>query len=184
MLPCVVESAANGCRRSVVRQSSEVSALFFACQRAFLRGKASYPSRLGPFRPFRSCRRPVPCHQGSWWCLRPGRGGSLGRPSIYRRWPDTSTLLGDALKDIQAEWRKIDSLPQLTAELSTELGRSMVTLTLTAGLLLPLQSAVKLTTETLETLLVRLTGEKVCPPEQRLGRLIARQLFWNSAPPL
>ena len=108
-----------------------------------------------------------------------------GKASIYRRWPDTSTLLGDALQGKLADWRKIDSLPQLAAELGTDLGRSMLALTLTAGLPLPLQSAVRLTVETLEQLLIRLPGEDGSfRPEQQLGLLIARQLLRERDPQL
>jgi len=108
-----------------------------------------------------------------------------GKASIYRRWPDTATLLGDALQGVLVEWRQIDSLPQLADELGTDLGRGMLALALTAGLPLPLRSAVRLTVETLEQLLVRLPGEDGSfRPEQQLGLLIARQLLRERDPQL
>lgn len=108
-----------------------------------------------------------------------------GKASIYRRWPDTSTLLGDALLGVLAEWRKIKSLPQLAGELGTDLGRGMLALTLTADLPLPLQSAVRLTVETLEQLLIRLPGEDGSSrPEQLLGLLLARQVLRERDPQL
>ena len=107
-----------------------------------------------------------------------------GKASIYRRWPDTSTLLGDALQGVLAEWRKIDTLPEFTAELGTDLGRGMLALTLTAGLPLPLQSTVSLTVETLRHLLARLTGKDAALLEQLLGRLITRQLLRQGDLPL
>ena len=107
-----------------------------------------------------------------------------GKASIYRRWPDTSTLLSDALQGVLTEWRKIDSLPQLVAELGTDLGRGMLALTLTAGLPLPLQSTVRLTVETLGLHLASLPSQDAALLERLLGRLITRPLFRQGDLPL
>ena len=107
-----------------------------------------------------------------------GIGPSLSRWKARRDYQPVVEEAGLplALQGVLAEWQKLDSMPQLVAELGTDLGRGMLALVLTAGLPLPLQSAVRLTVETLEQLLIRLPGEDASLPEQRLGQLIARQV--------
>lgn len=115
----------------------------------------------------------------------------VGKASIYLRWPDVSTLLADALATVLTRWAETTELPQadrvrqLAQDLSTDLGRGMLSLTLTAGLPLPLQSTVRLTVETLEQLLSHRPDEDSSfGPEQQLGLLIARQLLRERDPQL